>query len=43
VEQELGEFLKANRMAGVIVVRPQGVTQSSSVNSRAGAKRRGRM
>ena len=22
VEQELGEFLKANRMAGVIVVRP---------------------
>jgi hypothetical protein len=25
VEQELSEFLKANRMAGVIVVRPQGV------------------
>jgi cell wall-associated NlpC family hydrolase len=24
VEQELGEFLRANRMAGVIVVRPQG-------------------
>jgi hypothetical protein len=24
VEQELSEFLKANRMAGVIVVRPQG-------------------
>jgi hypothetical protein len=23
VEQELNEFLKANRMAGVIVVRPQ--------------------
>jgi hypothetical protein len=23
VEQELSEFLKANRMAGVIVVRPQ--------------------
>jgi hypothetical protein len=27
VEQELGEFLKANRMAGVIVVRPQELTQ----------------
>jgi len=27
VEQELREFLKANRMAGVIVVRPQGVTR----------------
>jgi cell wall-associated NlpC family hydrolase len=26
VEQELSEFLKTNRMAGVIVVRPQGVT-----------------
>lgn len=26
VEQELREFLKANRMAGVIVMRPQGVT-----------------
>ncbi len=26
VEQELSEFLKANRMAGVIVVRPQAVT-----------------
>jgi cell wall-associated NlpC family hydrolase len=24
VEQELSEFLKANRMSGVIVVRPQG-------------------
>ena len=23
VEQELSEFLKANRMAGIIVVRPQ--------------------
>jgi hypothetical protein len=29
VEQELGEFLKANRMAGVIVVRPQ-VTETRS-------------
>ena len=27
VERELREFLKANRMAGVIVVRPQGVTR----------------
>lgn len=27
VEQELREFLKANRMAGVIVVRPQGMTR----------------
>jgi cell wall-associated NlpC family hydrolase len=27
VEQELSDFLKANRMAGVIVVRPQGVTR----------------
>jgi hypothetical protein len=26
VEQELSEFLKTNRMAGVIVVRPQEVT-----------------
>jgi hypothetical protein len=24
VEQDLGEFLKSNRMAGVIVVRPVG-------------------
>jgi cell wall-associated NlpC family hydrolase len=30
VEQELSEFLKANRMAGVIVVRPQGVTRSTA-------------
>ena len=27
VEQELSEFLKANRMAGVVVVRPQPVTR----------------
>jgi hypothetical protein len=27
VEQELSEFLKMNRMAGVIVVRPRGVTR----------------
>jgi cell wall-associated NlpC family hydrolase len=35
VEQALSEFLKTNRMAGVIVVRPQAV--------REGAKRRGGM
>src|ERR1019366_4131607 len=34
VEQELSEFLKANRMAGVIVVRPQAVTLRISVSSR---------
>jgi hypothetical protein len=33
VEQELSEFLKANRMAGVIVVRPQGVTRRIALNS----------
>jgi len=33
VEQELSEFLKANRMAGVIVVRPQGVTRRIAVSS----------
>jgi hypothetical protein len=33
VEQQLGEFLKANRMAGVIVVRPQGVTRRIAVSS----------
>jgi Protein of unknown function (DUF1460) len=33
VEQELREFLKANRMAGVIVVRPQGVTRRIAVSS----------
>ena len=31
VEQELSEFLKANRMAGVIVMRPQGVAQRAAV------------
>jgi len=30
VEQELREFLKANRMAGVIVVRPEGYSASRS-------------
>ena len=30
VEQELGEFLKTNRMAGVIVVRPQEVMRSAA-------------
>ncbi len=29
VEQELAEFLRANRMAGVIIVRPQGLQQAS--------------
>ncbi len=33
VEQELNEFLKANRMAGVIVVRPQEVARRVVVNS----------
>jgi cell wall-associated NlpC family hydrolase len=33
VEQELSEFLKANRMAGVIVVRPQGVTRRITAGS----------
>jgi hypothetical protein len=33
VEQELSEFLKANRMAGVIVVRPQEVTRRIAVRS----------
>ncbi len=33
VEQELSEFLKANRMAGVIVVRPQEVTERIAVGN----------
>jgi N-acetylmuramoyl-L-alanine amidase-like protein len=33
VEQELSEFLKANRMAGVIVVRPQGVKGRTGVSN----------
>jgi len=33
VEQELSEFLKANRMAGVIVVRPQPVTRRVAISS----------
>jgi cell wall-associated NlpC family hydrolase len=33
VEQELSEFLKANRMAGVIVVRPQPVTRRIAVSA----------
>jgi len=37
VEQELGEFLKANRMTGVIVVRPR------EMRRRSAGKRRGRM
>ena len=40
VEQQLSEFLKANRMAGVIVVRPQTVTRRVA-QSTGGAKRRG--
>ena len=33
VEQALTEFLKANRMAGVIVVRPQGVKRRVAISS----------
>ena len=33
VEEELNKFLKANRMAGVIVVRPQGVTGRIAVSN----------
>jgi cell wall-associated NlpC family hydrolase len=33
VEQELSEFLKANRMAGVIVMRPQPVSRRIAVSS----------
>jgi len=33
VEQELSEFLKANRMTGVIVARPQGVTRRVGASS----------
>jgi hypothetical protein len=33
IEQELSEFLKANRMAGVIVVRPQEVTERVAVGN----------
>jgi cell wall-associated NlpC family hydrolase len=33
VEQELSEFLKANRMAGVIVVRPQAMKRRIAVSS----------
>lgn len=43
VEQELSGFLKANRMSGVIVARPQEVTQSGPIDRLAGAKRRGEM
>lgn len=32
VEQELGDFLKANRMTGVIVMRPQQVTRRIAVS-----------
>jgi hypothetical protein len=34
VEQELSEFLEANRMAGVIVVRPQAVTGRVAISNR---------
>jgi Protein of unknown function (DUF1460) len=34
VEQELREFLKANRMAGVMVARPQGLTRRIAVSNR---------
>jgi cell wall-associated NlpC family hydrolase len=33
VEQELREFLKANRMAGIIVVRPLGVTRRIAISN----------
>ena len=33
VEQELSEFLKANRMAGVVIVRPQPVKQRVAVST----------
>jgi N-acetylmuramoyl-L-alanine amidase-like len=33
VEQDLSEFLKSNRMAGVIVVRPQLVTRRTAVSN----------
>jgi len=33
IEQELSEFLKANRMAGVIVVRPQEATERVAVGN----------
>jgi N-acetylmuramoyl-L-alanine amidase-like protein len=33
VQQELSEFLKANRMAGVVVMRPQPVTRRVAVSS----------
>ena len=33
VEQELSEFLKANRMTGIIIVRPQPVTRRIAANS----------
>ena len=36
VEQELSEFLKANRMAGVIVVRPQALSHSRDSTKRRG-------
>ena len=47
VEQKLSEFLKANRMTGVIVARPQmahlSMRQFPSSQRRDGAKRRGGM
>jgi N-acetylmuramoyl-L-alanine amidase-like protein len=33
VEQELGDFLKASRMAGIIVVRPHAVARRATVSS----------
>jgi hypothetical protein len=33
VEQKLSEFLKANRMAGIIVMRPRGVTGRIAVGN----------
>ena len=36
VEQELAEFLQANRMAGVIVMRPQGIARRTAVGNSGG-------
>jgi len=33
VEQEMSEFLAANRMAGIVVVRPQEVTERIAIGN----------
>lgn len=40
VEQELAEFLKANRMSGVIVVRPQEIARGGTISSRSARRAR---